>query len=156
MKKFLVWCLVVLYCTGIFHFSAENGAVSSKRSRDVTKKIVRVLDLKDFRTKKILIEKIKHKKTAEYYIRKAAHVSLYFGLAFLIFFAFGHYRGLSFKKRVFFTWLICCLFAMADEYHQLFVTGRDGKVKDVFIDNIGIGAALVLQSIIWQVQKGKK
>ena len=39
---------------------------------------------------------------------------------------------------------ICVLYAISDEVHQLFVPGRSGQFKDVFLDSGGaiVGAAL--------------
>ena len=37
--------------------------------------------------------------------------------------------------------LFCVFFALADEYHQTFVTGRGGTWADVGIDCLGVFAA---------------
>ena len=34
--------------------------------------------------------------------------------------------------------LLCILYATTDEIHQIFINGRDGNIKDVLVDSIGI------------------
>lgn len=33
--------------------------------------------------------------------------------------------------------IICLLYSISDEFHQLFIVGRSGEVRDVLIDTIG-------------------
>jgi VanZ family protein len=37
--------------------------------------------------------------------------------------------------------VITIAFAISDEYHQTFVPGRDGNIRDVLIDSAGAGLA---------------
>ncbi len=49
--------------------------------------------------------------------------------------------------------------ALFDEYHQLFISGRDGSIIDVLIDCIGIFTVLLLARLIFSISlkiKGKK
>lgn len=41
-------------------------------------------------------------------------------------------------------WGIAALYAISDEYHQTFVTGRHGSWVDVTIDSLGAGLAVLL------------
>ena len=47
--------------------------------------------------------------------------------------------------------LICVLYAISDEVHQLFVPDRGGEVKDIIIDSVGatvgIGVYLLTSSV---------
>ena len=77
----------------------------------------------------------------DFLLRKAAHVSVYLILTLLLYRAF---RGL--KMPLLMSGLggfvypagVSSLYAMSDEIHQLFVAGRVGSVRDVFIDTVGI------------------
>jgi VanZ family protein len=40
--------------------------------------------------------------------------------------------------------LIALLYAVSDEYHQTFVTGRSGTATDVLVDAVGVGIGLAL------------
>jgi len=40
--------------------------------------------------------------------------------------------------------LICMLYASSDEFHQLFVPGRAGRVTDVLIDSFGALTGIIV------------
>ena len=74
----------------------------------------------------------------DFLLRKAAHITEYFILTFLMRRAFlgtltGSVYGLSFYSAAF-----VVLYAVSDEIHQSFVPGRVCAVSDVAIDTIGI------------------
>lgn len=77
----------------------------------------------------------------ELMLRKLAHLIEYGVLAFLLARALsGH--GWAPKKIAGVGFLLCLLYAASDEFHQSFVPGRYGKVRDVVLDSLG--AAMVL------------
>ena len=45
---------------------------------------------------------------------------------------------LNSKKQVIFAGVMGISYAISDEIHQLFVSGRAGQVQDVIIDSIGV------------------
>ena len=69
--------------------------------------------------------------------RKGAHVFEFFVLAYL-FFNFLRHCKISFKSSLLFTVVISMLYAASDEFHQLFIFGREGKMTDVGIDGNGV------------------
>jgi VanZ family protein len=73
-------------------------------------------------------------------LRKLAHAGIFGALTLLWFRALGPLtaRALAVAATISF------LYAITDEYHQSFVSGRHGSVLDVGIDAIGIGAAALL------------
>lgn len=73
----------------------------------------------------------------EFFIRKAAHVTEYFLLAFLVWRTFAATRvRRSIALTV--TALLSILYAASDEWHQSFVPGRTGHGIDVYVDSIGV------------------
>jgi VanZ family protein len=74
----------------------------------------------------------------DFLIKKGAHMVGYAGLAVAAYIATGRY---------WLAWVIAVLYAMTDEYHQLFVPGRNGTAVDVVID--GVGAAIGLCVLWW-------
>ena len=76
-------------------------------------------------------------------LRKAAHMSEYALLAVLLYFAF---RGItvSSKRAAGLALISCMLFSCSDEWHQTFVQGRSGSIRDVLIDTLGSVIALSL------------
>ena len=84
----------------------------------------------------------------DFFIRKVAHVSEYALLTWLTFRAFWlNIDKHETKKRAMLivTFLFSVVFAVSDEFHQTFVPNREGRLRDVCIDAIGIiGMILVI------------
>ncbi len=77
-------------------------------------------------------------------LRKAAHITEYFILTFLLYRAFKGYFNFSSFYLSLWTFSLSFLYAVSDEIHQAFVPTRDPSAKDVFIDTIGIIAFYLL------------
>lgn len=76
-------------------------------------------------------------------VRKGAHFASYLMLGVLSMNALGMsgVRGL-FRASV--ALAICVLYAASDEFHQLFVPGRSGEIRDVLIDSSGAALGISL------------
>ena len=72
----------------------------------------------------------------DFFVKKGAHVTEYAILYLLLFRAF--YTVMASRKALIVSAIIGVLYAVSDEYHQTFVPLRDGRVRDVVIDSIGI------------------
>ena len=77
----------------------------------------------------------------DWILRKAAHITEYFILTVLLVRALR--RNFNSKKALLLSAIIALAYAFSDEYHQLFIEGRFGSVKDVGIDSIGIILAML-------------
>ncbi len=89
-------------------------------------------------------------------LRKTAHFSE-FGLLGFLLWQFFYKCQSPFQKSIRQAIIWATLYAFSDEIHQLFVAGRTGKFIDVFIDSLGIWAALRIISIVhYQRKKDKK
>ena len=55
------------------------------------------------------------------------------------------------KKLYLAAWIGSAFYAMTDEFHQLFVPGRSGRVADVLLDSTGaaVGVCLFLIIQMW-------
>ena len=120
----------------ILSYSAAPASESSARSRGITKKIVEIYDSVMMRKS---TEKVKNERVISLhgFVRKCAHVYNFMVLAFahiMLFFVAGN--G-NIRKAVLFTLIMGICAAVLDETLQLFVSGRAGQLKDVFIDFIG-------------------
>jgi len=71
-------------------------------------------------------------------LRKLAHMTEYFILTFLLYRTFGKMFNVNAYHLLFCSMGVACLYAMSDEFHQIFVRTRKGCVYDVMIDVIGI------------------
>jgi VanZ family protein len=85
------------------------------------------------------------------FARKCAHVTEYAVLALLVWRALHRpVRGLPRPWTRSHAWAalaVSVLYAASDEFHQFYVPNRQGSVRDVIID--GIGAGLALLALWW-------
>lgn len=81
-------------------------------------------------------------------IRKTAHMTLYAILAFCA--ACSQIKP-SFKKVL----LFCACYACTDEFHQLFIPGRSGEIRDVCIDCLGACIGFLLFTGIKKTVKSR-
>jgi len=86
--------------------------------------------------------------------RKSFHVIEYFIL--LILFHKALSWDFKYEKALAFSAVLALIYGISDEWHQTFVFGRDGTIRDVAIDLTGILAALIFISFITKWKKRKK
>lgn len=139
-KKYILrWTMLVLWMCFIFYMSSRSGSESQEQS-DLVLSILNFLGLQ-------LNENIKN--IASFIVRKTAHVTEYMILYILIFRVVILYSNT--KKSKLIALLCMVLYASTDEIHQLFVPGRSGMVRDVFIDSIGgiigVGITFIYENI---------
>lgn len=87
-------------------------------------------------------------------VRKSAHIFAYFVLGVLVFRAL---RQTKLAKPALWTIIICAIYAATDEFHQLFVSGRSGEVRDILIDTVAATTGVILTRFIYKnyLQKSK-
>ncbi len=135
----------------IFSMSAQNGSDSGNLSFMVSCKLVQIYNkLKGLNMTDMDI--ITMVNVIHPYVRKAAHMTEYCLLAMSVGLPLYVYRirGIA---LTFLDGLICVLYAMLDEYHQTFVSGRAGSPKDVMIDSIGIIVGCLIIRIVGFIGK---
>ncbi len=82
--------------------------------------------------------------TINFLVRKCAHFTEYFILSYLIYSLLGEYFKVK-RDIVIKSILFCFLYALIDEFHQLFVPGRSGVFRDCIIDMFGCFFYLILK-----------
>ena len=143
MKKIIYVCLLIVWMIVIFLFSSRNGFKSTNDSNSfINKTIIAVYKIFDHEPSDEKINQIVE--TFSYPVRKAAHFTEYFILGILMFLVFKEFNN----KDIYLIILLCIIYAMSDEFHQLFVLGRDGSIKDVFIDSMGSCSSILLMKNI--------
>lgn len=85
----------------------------------------------------------------DFVVRKLAHLCEYAALCFL------YYRGLrnttkvSLAKVLLLAFFMTVLYALSDEYHQTFISGRTGRFFDIWVDSFGaIGGLLFVLKLL--------
>lgn len=109
---FLNWLQVALWCGVIFWFS-------SRPDYDPGKELDTAAGILNFVT------------------RKMAHLGEYAILMFLARRAIGYTVPKAHRWHFLTAYLFVLLYSISDEWHQTFVFGRTGTVRDVFIDSLG-------------------
>lgn len=86
---------------------------------------------------------------AQFFVRKAAHLTEYAILTLLLWRAFIRNMRLRTKMSILFVlgWGLAIVAAAGDEFHQSFVASRTASVRDVMIDAIGALFGLLIGSV---------
>lgn len=87
----------------------------------------------------------------DFILRKIAHAAEFGILALLVFKALP--QRISKVSLYLFAAGLTILYALSDEFHQSFIAGRTGSLKDVAVDALG---AVFFLAIIYLIQKKKK
>ena len=140
MKKIILLIITILWMIVIFIFSNQDASKSADYSDSLIKStIVNIYKLFNNNPTEEKIEEIVE--TWDLPVRKLAHLTEYFILGVLMFLTLNSYN----IKIIYIVILLCFLYAVSDEIHQLFVIGRYGNIIDVLIDTLGstLGVFLV-------------
>ena len=144
MKKIISFIVLILWMIVIFSFSSADANKSTSTSDKV---ITTMIEIKDKITnnetpnneKEIIV------KNSSFYIRKIAHITEYLILGFLIFNLLKQYS----VTNIYYAIGLSILYSCTDEFHQLFINGRSGSIRDVLIDTIGILIGTYLYKLLF-------
>jgi len=114
--KLPIIVLLIVLLAAMFSFSSQDAAQSSALSGKVVQLLARL-----------------GINASEHFVRKAAHFSEFAVLGLLVSCLIPSLAALP----------ACALVAMADEYHQTFVSDRAGMWQDVLLDTAGALAGIV-------------
>ncbi len=148
MKKIrVISCITTIMIMAlIFFFSSQNSSESSTVSKSVTVVIVKAIVsvfTDDAYKMEIIVNSIHN------FIRKMAHFTIYTSLGISTFVMIYSNIKKGRVKTVLYTCLFCAFYAATDEFHQLFIDGRSGNIKDVLIDTSGaLTGALICIAIL--------
>lgn len=124
----------------IFYLSSRNTTQSNSTSKTIVKYLITTYEKisnKNLNDEE-LITKLNHP------IRKLAHFSIYFLLGIFI---YNIFLLTNIKHKILLSIIICFLYAIGDETHQLFISGRTGQFIDVLIDSIGSLTSMLIVKI---------
>ena len=149
MKKiFIILC--IFWMGFIAYNTSQTGESSNNTSVFITEGIINKTQsvINNSNNSSIIRNDNDFIKKLNKYIRKFAHGFEFLVLALLIFSAL---KSFNIKNRecIIYTLFIVLLYAVIDEYRQLYIPGRTSSVRDIVIDFIGgIGGVIILQFII--------
>lgn len=137
--------MLIAWCVLIFALSAEPADKSSNTSGEFTRKVFSLVypdfnDLSEEQQEEMINE-------ASFIIRKAAHFSLYGILGILAFLNVITYK-IPFVLKPFISAGFCLIYSISDEIHQLYIPGRSGEIRDVFIDFCGCLLTIIISFLL--------
>ena len=121
MKKQLSIILVLIWMIIIFIMSSFNAEASANQSNFIVNIISNILNIENVRLLSLII-------------RKLAHFTEYLILGPLVINMFTKNNA---KKTYLLSILLCIIYAISDEIHQIFTPGRACQIKDILIDSVG-------------------
>lgn len=144
LKKYLCWLPAALWYALIWALSSQPAVVSSGVSDGVIGDVLTAGGTGYGSAEKVV--RLAVEELLAFFVRKAAHIFLFFVLAVFVWLAFMIFV----KKRplrALFTALVCLALSALDEYHQTLVPGRSGELRDVLVDMTGIVIMLILLAL---------
>ena len=139
--KIIKIILIIVWMGIIFGFSNQKGTKSSNTSRKVTVTIVQAVSDKTIEENEPVIEK------TEKIIRKLAHYTIYTVGGFLIM-NYAYTTNLKSREKVLYSIAFGAGYAITDELHQFFVSGRSARIFDVGIDTFGVITGIAIYVMI--------
>jgi len=136
LKNISLYCLIAVM-VAIFLFSAQSAEESSKLSGKIVTVVIRIVmpsydDLP-------FLEQQRIKDKVSFVVRKIAHFTEFAALGFfLMLYLFCVYTKTKLFYLAFFSWVGGTFYAVTDEIHQMFVSGRYPATTDVLIDSSGV------------------
>ena len=119
MKQKINILLVITWMILIFIMSSFNSVESSNQSGLIVNIIANMFNINNINLLSLII-------------RKLAHFTEYFILGLLTYNMIH-----SYNKKAYLSVIICVLYAISDEIHQMFVPGRSCQIMDMTIDTLG-------------------
>lgn len=139
-KGYIFGIISITIMIVIFSFSNQNG----ETSYGVSSFVLDILKNINIDNHIPLINN-----SANYTLRKIAHITLYFILGIFVSCSTLFIKKNGKGYHIFgISSIICFMYACLDEFHQTFINGRTGQFKDVGYDAIGFASAILLVILI--------
>lgn len=129
--KILKIILIIIWMITIFIFSVQQGTESGNTSRKFTVAIIQIITGKSLALNDPFVEGI------QLFIRKMAHFTIYAIGGFLIM-NYAYTTEKTMKQKILYSIATGGGYAITDELHQFFVSGRSARILDVGIDTAGV------------------
>ena len=128
MKKIISILLTITWMIIIFVLSNQN----SSETTNATGIIYKLFGITNDSTLLFLL------------IRKLAHIIEYLILGILV---YNMLKNFNISNIIICSILVCLIYSLSDEIHQLFIRGREGKLIDCLIDMIGSSIGIFIYNL---------
>ena len=143
-KKLLAWLPAIALMIVIFCFSAQEANVSSAKSSNILDMLVHLINKL---TGIVITQQSASYEILHTILRKLGHLSEFAALGCTLTLPL-RIHGLQGLKLFAASEVLAAIYAATDEFHQLFVAGRDGNLLDVCIDSIGACIGVLVGMIL--------
>lgn len=156
MRKYLYWLFPFIWMTVIFLFSSQPY-----EKQNIQPYLTETIDLNFLKPSIDWISFTYHQSEVsvgnlgiygfvEFFVRKGAHVFVFFILCCLFYIALRHTTKIKFNYQLLLSFILTFLYAFFDEFHQGFTENRTSYIGDVFLDGFGGGLAIVCLLLIYK------
>ena len=149
MKKILLIITSIIWISFIAFNTSQNGQVSNNATVSIAEKIVNKLqDVFSESEENTNTNGSELIKKVNKYIRKFAHGFEFLVLAIIIS-SILYSFNIKNREVIIYTLFFVLLYAVIDEFRQIYIPGRNSNVKDIVIDFIGgIGGVIIFQCVL--------
>lgn len=122
MKKKVNLILIVLWMIFIFIMSSFDGNESASQSNFIVNLISQICNINNIQLLSLIV-------------RKTAHFMEYLILGILVY---------NYIQKGNLSTVICLLYAISDEAHQIIIPGRSFQIRDILIDICGVIIGIII------------
>lgn len=145
MFRYFICAVVVIWLLLIFGLSQQPATESNHLSKQVTNAIGAIIE-------KVDPDKELTQKYTNRYVRENAHFFVFLVLGGLLVTTLKNF-GMTGWKGILTSFVLCVIFAILDEVHQLFVDGRGAQLKDLKLDVAGASVGILLVCVFKWIGK---
>ncbi len=149
--RYFFWIATIAIMVTVFSFSSQVAEESQETSEGFTVSVLKCFDWFNELTEEKQTEFVVG---VQFVVRKGAHFSAYAALGLCLFSAMN--LTFKFKKLWLWSFLVCAIYAISDEFHQYFVPGRSMELRDVLIDSSGAMLGILIVLFVVKIYKNKK
>lgn len=154
MRKYIYWLLPIMWMGVIFYSSGQpyekqdiKPFLSGKMNLSFMEPLVSWISF-TYHNSVVSIESHGIEGLIEFFIRKGAHVTVFFLLLCFFYLAIRKSSILSISGSLLFSFLLTVAYAILDEVHQGFTPNRTPYIGDIFLDSSGAFVAVCCTGFI--------
>lgn len=166
-KIIISWILVIIWASVIFYLSSKSAPESTVQSQTIINSFAEILGT--------VIEDEEMMTSIDGIVRESAHGIEYFILGMLVFNAL--FTTLNYRKQeellltaetgiectdkfraincMICACIVCSIYALSDEIHQIPIPGRTFELLDLAIDFTGIVLGIIAISVLYKIRNKK-
>ncbi|MCT2537241.1 VanZ family protein [Aquibacillus koreensis] len=162
MKKWLYWLLPFTWMGVIFYASAQPY-----QNQDIKPFLSSTIDLSfltpyleglsfTYHQSEVSIATLGVNGVVEFFVRKGAHVTVFFILCLAFYMAFRKTTHIKFWRLIEYSLVLTIMYAAIDEIHQGFTPNRTPYIGDVFLDSFGAILAVITIILFQWIKRLRK